>query len=194
LWKKLPPGRRFVLLAALVATAAGVAFVSLRGSVEPYATLFAGLSPQDAGQVVETLKTDKVPFRLGNGGSSIEGPEAKGDEVRLALAQKGMPHGGGVGFELFDKQSFGTTSFVEQMNYQRALQGELARTIMSLDEVETARVHLAMPEKSLYRAAQEPPSASVAPKLRPGRQPAQGQVRGIRHRVAARAPRPQPAP
>src|SRR6266568_566126 len=185
LWKKLPPRRRLVLVGALLATLAGVAFVSLRGSVEAYATLFAGLSPEDAGQVIETLKADKVPFRIGNAGTAIEVPEARVHEVRLTLAQKGMPHGGGVGFELFDKQSFGTTSFVEQMNYQRALQGELARTIMSLDEVEAARVHLAMPEKSLYRAAAEPASASVALKLRPGRQLGTPQVRGIVHLVAA---------
>ena len=159
LWKKLSGGKRAAILVVLAATVGGLAFVSLRGSVEAYATLFAGLSPEDGGQVVEALKADKVPYRIGNAGTLIEVPEAKVHEVRLALAQKGMPHGGGVGFELFDKQSFGTTSFVEQMNYQRALQGELARTVMSLDEVEAARVHLALPEKSLYRSTEEPASA-----------------------------------
>src|SRR5215467_12785947 len=185
LWRKLKPAQRMGLIAAALATASIVAFVSLRGSTESYSLLYAGLAPEEAGRIVEQLKADKVVYRLTNAGTGIEVPEAKVHEVRLTLAQKGLPKGGGVGFELFDKQNFGTTSFVEQMNYQRALQGELARTIMSLDEVEAARVHLALPEKSLYRKAEEPASASVALKLRSGRQLGSGQVRGIVHLVAA---------
>src|SRR5262249_30989508 len=157
---KLTPGKRFGLVAALVGTVAVVAFVSLRGNVESYSILYAGLAPDEAGRILEELKAEKVPFRIANAGTAIEVPEAKVHEVRLTLAQKGLPKGSGVGFELFDKQSFGTTSFVEQMNYRRALQGELARTIMSLDEVEAARVHLALPERSLYKQNEEPPSAS----------------------------------
>jgi len=184
LWRKLKPAQRLGLIAALVATVGTVAFVSLRGSTESYSLLYAGLAPEEAGRIVEQLKADKVVYRLTNAGTGIEVPEAKVHEVRLSLAQKGLPKGGGIGFELFDKQSFGTTSFVEQMNYRRALQGELARTVMSLDEVETARVHLALPERSLYKQNEEPASASVALKLKPGRKLLPGQVRGIVHIVS----------
>jgi flagellar M-ring protein FliF len=184
LWKKLPRGRRFILVAALLATAATVTALSLRGESVKYATLFAGMSPEDAGAVIEQLKADKIPFRLANAGTSVEVPEDKVHETRLILAQKGMPRGGGIGFEIFDKQTFGTTSFVEKTNYQRALQGELARSIMSLDEVETARVHLALPERSLYKRSEETPSASVALRLRGGRRLGPAQVRGIVHLVA----------
>ncbi len=111
-------------------------------------------------------------------------PTAKVHELRITLAQAGLPHGGGVGYELFDKQAFGTTSFVEQMNYKRALQGELARSIMSLDAVESARVHLATRERSLYKDDDEPPSASVVLTLRGGQRLATQQVRGIIHLVA----------
>jgi flagellar M-ring protein FliF len=96
-----------------------------------------------------------------------------------------LPRGGGIGFELFDKQSFGTTSFVEQMNYRRALQGELARTIMSLDEVERARVHVAVPERTLYKDDDEAPSASVMLQLKAGRKLGSAQVRGVVNLVAA---------
>jgi len=184
LWRKLSPGRRLAVIGALLATVAVVAFIALRGNVESYSLLYAGLAPDEAGRLIEQLKTDKVPYRIINAGTAVEVPEAKVHEVRLALAQKGLPKGSGVGFELFDKQSFGTTSFVEQMNYRRALQGELARTIMSLDEVETARVHLALPERSLYKQNEEPPSGSVALKLKPGRKLLPGQVRGIVHLVS----------
>lgn len=184
LWQKMPRGRRLVLVGALLATIATVATLSLRGETTSYGTLFAGMSAEDAGVVVEELKAQKVPFRLAHAGTAIEVPEAKVHEVRLALAQKGMPRGGGVGFEVFDKQTFGTTSFVERMNYQRALQGELARSIMTLEEVETARVHLALPERSLYKRSESSASASVALKLRGGRRLSPPQVRGIVHLVA----------
>lgn len=184
LWRKLKPGQRMGIIAAVVATVGIIAFVSLRGNTESYSLLYAGLAPDEAGRIVEQLKADKVAFRLTNAGTGIEVPEVKVHEVRLALAQKGLPKGGGIGYELFDKQSFGTTSFVEQMNYRRALQGELARTVMSLDEVESSRVHLAIPERSLYKQNDEPPSASVALKLKPGRKLLPGQVRGIVHIVS----------
>lgn len=181
LWRKLTPGRRFGIVAALLVTVGVVAFVSLRGNVESYALLYAGLAPDEAGRLIEQLKADKIPYQITNAGTAIEVPEAKVHETRLSLAQKGLPKGSGVGFELFDKQNFGATSFVEQMNYRRALQGELARTIMALDEVESARVHLAIPERSLYKQNDEPASASVALKLKPGRKLLPGQVRGIVH-------------
>src|SRR5512134_76713 len=98
LWKKLPSGRRLVIAGALLATVVTVAALSLRDETTRYATLFSGMSPEDAGLVVEQLKAEKVAFRLAHGGSAIEVPESRVHETRLALAQKGMPRGGGVGF------------------------------------------------------------------------------------------------
>src|SRR5262249_44703583 len=152
---------------------------------EKWAVLFSGLTPEDAGQVVDQLKTQKVQYKLDANGTTVDVPEDKVHELRITLASAGIPRGGGVGFEVFDKQSFGTTSFVEQVNQVRALQGELQRTIMSLEAVDRARVHVAMRERSLYRKEDEPPSASVVLKLRPGRQLTRAQVQGIVHLVAA---------
>jgi flagellar M-ring protein FliF len=184
-WKDLAPRKRIVLVGGAVGTLVLVAFLATRTTPTSYTTLFTGLSPEDAGEIANELKAEKVDFQLQNGGTSIGVPEGKVAELRIALAQKGIPKGGGVGFEVFDKQSFGATSFVEQMNYRRALQGELQRSIAALDAVEAARVHLAMPEKSLYRNEEEPPTASVLLKLRRGRTLSAPEVRGIVHLVAS---------
>ena len=172
----------------LLGTIGGVTFAALRGPTEDYAVLFAGLQTEDAAHVVAELKAQNALYRLDAGGTTIEVPAAKVHELRLAMASAGLPRGGGVGFELFDKQSFGTTSFVEQLNYRRALQGELARTVMSLDGVERARVHVAMPERSLYKDEDEPPSASVVVSLRPGHRLAAAQVRGVVQLMASSVP------
>ncbi len=191
LWTKMSKGRRVVLLGALAGTVALIAVLSSRPP-EKYGVLFSGLAAEDAGAVVEALKAAKVPYKVTGGGGAVEIPEAQVHEVRLLMAQKGMPRGGSIGFEVFDKQSFGATSFVEQMNYRRALQGELARTIMSLEEVQGARVHIAMPERSVYATDKEQPSASVALRLRQGRALSPGQVRGIAHLVASSVDRLSP--
>src|SRR5258708_40068611 len=106
---------------------------------------------------------------MGEAGTTIEVDAGHVYETRLALAGRGIPQGGGVGFEIFDKQTLGMTDFGQRLNYQRALQGELARSISELDTVEAARVHLAMPERSLFVAEERRPSASVVVKLQPRR-------------------------
>jgi flagellar M-ring protein FliF len=184
-WTGLAPRKRIVLVGGAVGTLLLVAFLATRTAPENYTMLYAGLAPEDAGEIAAELKVQKVAYRLDNGGTAISVPEDKVAELRITLAQKGIPKGGGVGFEVFDKQSFGATSFVEQMNYRRALQGELQRSIASLNAVEAARVHLAMPEKSLYRNEEEPPTASVLLKLRRGRTLSNPEVRGIVHLVAS---------
>ncbi len=185
LWGKLPPRRRMVLVGGVAAAAALVAFLTLRAPTERWAVLFSGLAPEDAGQVVGELKNQKVPYQIDANGTAVSVPEDKVHELRISLASTGIPRGGGIGFEVFDKQSFGATSFVEQVNHLRALQGELQRTIMSLDAVDRARVHIAMRERSLYRKEDEPPSASVVLKLRPGQKLGKRQVAGIVHLVAS---------
>lgn len=185
LWQKLPPRRR--LFAVLVLAGAGVALmVTARGGSEPdYAPLYSGLTPQDAGEIAAELQGQAIPYRLVAGGTAIEVPSAEVPRVRMAMASAGLPRAGGVGFEIFDEQKFGTSSFVEQVNYRRALQGELARSIAALDAVDSARVHLAMGRRSVFRDADEPPSASVGLKLARGRELGRAQVQGIVHLVSS---------
>ncbi|WP_305045785.1 flagellar basal-body MS-ring/collar protein FliF [Geoalkalibacter sp.] len=161
----------------------GLIIFSARGG--DYRLLYSNLDAADAGAVVAWLKENRVPYRLENEGRSIYLPADKVYEARLELAGAGIPQGGGIGFELFDKQSFGMTDFAQKVNYQRALQGELARTIANLSLVEGARVHLALPEKRLFREQQKEASASVILKLVPGRTPNEGQIQGIVHLVAS---------
>src|SRR5690606_20310929 len=125
------------------------------------------------------------PYRLMAGGSSIAVPIEQVHESRLRLASEGLPKGGGIGFELFDRATFNMTNFVQHLNYQRALQGELARTIAQIAAVEQARVHLVVPQKSVFLDEQQKPSASVVLKLRTGAQLAKPQIQGIIHLVAS---------
>ena len=152
---------------------------------EEYHVLYSNLSESDAGQVVQKLKEMKVPYRADAGGIFV--PSDRVYDARLQLASQGLPQGGGVGFELFDKTSFGTTDFVQKLNYKRALQGELARTVMAIGAVEQCRVHLAIPEKSLFarEGEHDRPTASVLVKLRQGRTLSSAQVDGIVHLVAS---------
>jgi flagellar M-ring protein FliF len=145
--------------------------------------LFANLSEEDAGAIVQKLNEQKIPYTTSGGGIMV--PADKVYEVRLQLASQGLPQGGGVGYELFDKTSFTMTDFVQKLNYRRALQGELSRTIRSLAEVEQCRVHLAVPEKTLFVQKDDRPKASVLLKLRPGRRLSQAQVQGIVHLVSS---------
>jgi flagellar M-ring protein FliF len=145
--------------------------------------LFANLSEEDAGAIIQKLNEQKIPYTTTGGGIMV--PSDKVYEVRLQLASQGLPQGGGVGFELFDKTSFTMSDFVQKLNYRRALQGELSRTIRSLAEVEECRVHLAIPEKTLFMQKDEKPKASVLLKLRPGRRLSQSQVQGIVHLVSS---------
>jgi flagellar M-ring protein FliF len=185
LWQKLTPRRRLAA-AAVLAAAAGLLWYAARGGPGPeYAPLYSGLTPQDAGEIAAQLQTQGLLYRLAANGTTIEVPATDVPKVRMAMASAGLPHAGGVGFEIFDQQKFGTSSFVEQVNYRRALQGELSRSISALDAVESARVHLAMGRRSVFREADEPPSASVGLKLSRGREIGRGQVQGIVHLVSS---------
>lgn len=159
-----------------------------RGAMEPYASLFAQLDPEDAAAVVTKLKEQKIPYRIGGDGTRIEVPENKVHEIRLELAGSGLPRGGSVGFEGFDKMRLGATEFEQRVMFRRAMEGELARTISSVAAVQSARVHLVLGEKSVFAARREPASASVVLKLRPGRQLGPSEVAGIVHLVASAVP------
>lgn len=150
--------------------------------------LFANLSQEDAAAIVAKLKGKKVPYHLEAGGTSILVPKGEVYELRLLLAAEGIPKGGGVGFEIFDRQNLGVTDFVQRLNYQRALQGELARTLAGIPEIAEARVHIVTPKESLFMEDQQKATASVAVKLRPGRALSPQQIDGIVHLVASAVP------
>ncbi|MFQ3573338.1 MAG: flagellar basal-body MS-ring/collar protein FliF [Thermodesulfovibrionales bacterium] len=173
-------------IAAVVVLALSIAIlvtVTLWSQKEEYQVLFSNLTQEDAGSVIAKLKEMKVPYKVD--GNIIYVPQKRVYELRLELASMGIPQGGLIGFEIFDKTNFGITEFVQRLNYIRALQGELARTIKQLSEVESARVHIAMPEKSIFTEREQKPSASIVLKLRPGRTLTQAQVGGIVHLVSS---------
>jgi flagellar M-ring protein FliF len=182
----LPPARRMRFLGLAAAALAVTIGLTLWAQIPSYKPLVGRLDPGDAAGIVDLLKSENVPYRLAEGGATIEVPSDRLHETRILLAGRGLPQGGGgVGFELFDRQTLGMTDFVQRLGYQRALQGELARTIGSLAAVESARVHLALPERSLFVADERRPSASVVLKVRAGRSLAPDQVQGIVNLVAS---------
>ncbi|MCC6850384.1 MAG: flagellar M-ring protein FliF [Deltaproteobacteria bacterium] len=181
----LPPARRVTFVALTAGILVGTGALAWWVQQPQYRVLYGGLGGSDAAAVIEYLKTEKIPYRVSDSGGNIEVAAGRLYETRMALAGRGIPQGGGVGFEIFDKQTLGMTDFVQRLNYQRALQGELARSIAELDTVESARVHLAMPERSLFVSEERRPSASVVLKLRPGRTLASEQIAGVVHLVAA---------
>jgi flagellar M-ring protein FliF len=173
------------LLIGVAALATLVLVYLFWGQAGDYQVLYANLSQEDAGQVVAKLKEKGVPYEISGGGSAVLVPSDKVYELRLALASEGLPRGGNVGFEIFNEQSLGQTEFVQKLNYQRALQGELVRTIRQFSEVEDARVHIVMPKESVFLDNAEPASAAVVLKVRPGRTLSTSQVQGVVHLVSA---------
>ncbi|MBX6423057.1 flagellar basal-body MS-ring/collar protein FliF [Thermosulfurimonas sp. F29] len=162
----------------LLLAVAGFAALILWSSRPEWALLYRGLPEETAGEIVNYLKNKNIPYRIGPGGS-IKVPKDKVLELRMEIAGQGLVGGPGPGFELFDKGRIGATEFVQRVNYQRALEGELARTIMSLREVKYARVHLALPRESLFVEEEKPPKASVFVSLRPGYTLTRKEILGI---------------
>lgn len=171
--------------AAIVALMAGIWFW---GQQPAYRVLFSNYSDRDGGAIVAALQQMNVPYQIADGGGAILVPEKQVHDVRLKLAAQGLPKGGGVGFELMENQKLGTSQFLEQVNFQRALEGELARTIHSLANVQSARVHLALPKASVFLRDQQKPTASVMLSLHPGRALEPQQVSAIVHLVASSVP------
>src|SRR5437870_2159311 len=150
-----------------------------------YQTLYADLDPQEAQGLVQKLTDLKVPYELSADGRTIKVASEKISEVRIQLASEGLPESGRIGFEIFDRTNFGLTNFQEQVNYQRALEGELARSIMTLSEVEAARVHLVLAKDSLFETADSQTKASVILKLKNGRSLSGSAAQGIVNMVAS---------
>jgi len=149
-----------------------------------YGVLYSNLEQKDASRVIEVLKQENVSYKLENGGTTILVPQSQKDSLRLQVAGQDVLKGESVGFEVFNESQIGQTDFVQQVNYQRALQGELSRTIGSMPQVKSARVHLVLPEKSLFIEQQNPSSASVLLNLKPGSELKQDQVDSIVSLVA----------
>jgi flagellar M-ring protein FliF len=164
-WAGLPTPKRIALVFFTTAVLIGVSLLSVLGSREHYSTLYSELSTEDAAQIVEKLKTAQVPYQIEGNGSVIQVPEEKVAGLRLELAAGGLPRGGSVGFEIFDRSRIGATEFEQNINLRRALEGELARSVMSVDGVKGARVHLVLPEHRLFASREESASASVVVKL-----------------------------
>lgn len=188
-FRRLSPARRATFATLLVGTIGALALLlTWSGGVE-MRPLYGGLESDDAARIVARLKEQKIPYRLGADGRTVLVPVESLHDIRMQLASEGLPQGGGVGFELFDNAKLGLSEFAQNVNYQRALQGELARTIARIGEVESCRVHLVMPERSLFVGEEQPASASVTVKLKAGRRLSAEQVNGIVHLVASSVPR-----
>jgi len=153
-----------------------------------YRVLFSNYSDRDGGAITASLDQMGVHYKFSEGGSAILVPSEQIHDLRLKLAAQGLPKGGNVGFELMENQKLGVSQFLEQVNYQRSLEGELARSIQSLGSVSAARVHLALPKPSVFVRDQQKPTASVLLNLQPGRALDQGQVSAISHLVASSVP------
>ncbi len=154
-----------------------------------YSVLFSNLEERDGGQIIAALQQQNVPYRMSSDGRSILVSQDQVHDVRLRLAAEGLPKGGMVGFELMDTQKLGVSQFNEQVNYQRALEGELSRTVQSIASVMSARVHLAMPKQTAFLRDDQKPTASVMVKLRAGRVLDATQIAGIVHLVSSSVPR-----
>ena len=177
-----------VLVSAIVAIAIGLWLWNRTDSHSDYRVLYSNLSDRDGGAIIASLQQQNIPYQFAEGGGALLVPGEKVHEVRLRLASQGLPKGGTVGFELMENQKFGTSQFLEQVNYQRSLEGELARSMQTLGSVLTARVHLAIPKPSVFVKDQQKPTASVVLTLHPGRTLDAGQVKAIVHMISSSIP------
>lgn len=185
IWKRLKPGQRIVVVSAAVATLALAGALVIYGSRAEYGVLFSDLKPADAQAIVEKLKSAGVAYQLSNGGTTVNVPADRVAEMRLQMAAAGALTGGHVGFDLFDKNSFGATDFAQQVNYQRALAGELSRTLEAMDEVESARVHITPARNSVFLDKAERAKSSVMLRVRQGRELSRERTESVVNLVAS---------
>jgi len=181
----IPLGQRLILLVAAAAATATIVVSLLWAQRPQFEPLFGNLSPEDAGAIVDRLRDGHTPYELAAGGATVLVPSSQVHELRMQLAEAGLPSGGGVGFEIFDHTGYGTTDYVQRINYRRALEGELARTIGAMDAVTSARVHLVLPEKRLFAKDAQDARASVTLKLKGRGGMDAGKVAAVVHLVAS---------
>jgi len=181
----LPMRQRITIALTVVLAAAGIYYLVHWKQEADFRPLFTGLAAEDAAGIVQKLKESGVDYRLPEEGGTVLVPSARLAELRLTLAAAGLPKSGRIGFELFDKTNLGATEFTEHVNYGRALEGELERSVMSLTEVDQARVHITFPKDSVFLDSQKPAKASVLVRLKPGAHLLPQNVQAIDHLVAA---------
>jgi len=182
--KGLGASRLMAMIAVTAALIGFFAFVIMRVTTPQMTTLFTDLSLEDSSSIIKDLERQAIPYEIRNEGAVIMVPKDKVTRLRMKLAEGGLPKGGGVGYEIFDKSdALGTTSFVQNINHLRALEGELARTIRGIDRIQAARVHLVLPERPLFSRETPEPSASIVVRVRGALE--QQQIRAIRHLVAS---------
>ncbi len=174
-----------MLVAIVVASIVGIIAVAGWLGKVTYQPLYTDLDPAEAANITRYLSDRGISYRLGAGGTTVDVPEGDLYEARIGLASQGLPHSGSVGYSIFDETNLGMTDFLQKLNFRRALEGELARTISSLNEVQAARVHIVMPEERLFAEQQKEATASVVLKLRHTGGLGQSQVNGITHLVAS---------
>ncbi len=180
----LGASRLLAMVAVTVALIGFFAFVIMRVTSPQMTTLFTDLSAEDSSGIIKDLERQAIPYELRNDGAVIMVPKDKVTRLRMNLAEAGLPKGGGVGYEIFDKSdALGTTSFVQNINHLRALEGELARTIRAIDRIQAARVHLVLPERPLFSRETPEPSASIVVRVRGALEPQQ--IKAIRHLVSS---------
>ena len=180
----LSPNKRMLIAGVALLSAVAFAALIMVANRTEFRPLFTNLTAEDAGEIVKKMKDSKTPYQITADGKGILVPADKVYDLRLTLASEGLPQGGGIGFEIFDRKNFGMTEFVQKLNYQRALQGELSRTIAQLTGVEQARVHLAIPEKSLFKDNEKPATASIVLKMKSNRALRDSEVQGVVHLVS----------
>lgn len=184
----LPLPARIALIGGTVLALVVALAVSSGVGASQYQYAFTNLTPEDSAEAALVLKNAQVPYRLEAGGAALAVPTEKLYDARLLLATAGLPRGGGVGFELFDRGDLGVSEFTQKVNLRRAIEGELARTIGRLTEVRSARVHISLAEKGLFRDEDRKASAAVVLNLQPGRELGGRELAGIRHLVASAVP------
>ncbi len=183
--RAMSPSQAIVLLGVVAGTIVAL-FVggNWLGSVN-YSVLYSNLESSDAGEITEYLAEEGIAFELSDGGATISVPSQDVYNVRISLASQGMPRSGNVGYSIFDESNLGMTEFLQNLNFRRALEGELMRTIMQLSDVEAARVHIVMPKDRLFKKDQQDATASVVLKLKHAGGLAKSQLSGITHLVAS---------
>lgn len=184
-FRAMDANRRFLAVTLVIALIIGTVAVGWWVRHVTYGVLYTRLPAEEAGEVIDQLDQMKVSYRISDGGSSILVPSHQVHDLRLRLAASGLPRGGSVGFEIFDKTNLGVTDFLQKVNYRRALEGELAKSIGTLKEVSAARVHIVIPENRLFAKDQKPTTASVILKVNPVGTLDRSKVAGITHLVAS---------
>lgn len=183
-WDKLSLARKVLLIGVAVASIVVFAFLISWVREPEYGVLFSNLEAQDASKIIERLKERKIEYKLEDNGRTVLVPRQNVYELRLQFAGEGLPNSSIVGYEIFDKNNIGVSDFVQKINYKRALEGELARTILQIEGVEAVRVHIVMPEKTLFKEDQKEPTASVILKLKQGTRITRENVQSIAYLVA----------